>query len=97
MDLVTLPYELFVFYGGLVLSCGAAVGFIVGRNLRKPALPKPPDDLDRRLSLLEEELELARDELHELGEENRFLRELRRPAPAREVTKRENDDGRAAA
>jgi hypothetical protein len=32
MDFVTIPQGLFVFYGALILGCGAGLGIIVGRN-----------------------------------------------------------------
>jgi len=91
MDLVTLPQTLLVFYGGVVLSCGAVLGFILGRSrYRTLSIPEPPDLLSRRVSLLEEELEDTRQELSELVAENRFLRELKAP---RDVPQREQHGG----
>ncbi len=80
MELVMLPQALLMFYGGLVISCGAVLGFILGRNFRRSALaPAPPDLLVRRVSTLEHELEDTRRDLSEIAAENQFLRELTEP------------------
>ena len=82
MDLVTLPQPLFVFYGALVLACGVALGVIVGRNWkRRPVVkdPQPPELLQSRVALLEQELDLTRAELSRFVETREFMRELRPP------------------
>ena len=77
MDLVVLPEALAAVYAGLVLACGAGLGFIAGRNRRRPsAPPPPPGDLERRLHLVERELELAQAELAELTAERDWMRRL---------------------
>ena len=82
MDFVTLPQSLFIFYGALVLGCGAVLGVVVGRNWKRrslPGTPEPPDLLHKRVALLEQELDLTRSELHRLVETREFMRELRPP------------------
>jgi hypothetical protein len=82
MEFVTLPHWLFLFYGALVLACGASLGVIVGRNWRRrPAAtePEPPELLQRRLLSLEQDLDLTRAELERLADDRDFMRELRRP------------------
>ncbi len=84
MDLVTLPQALFVFYGALVLGCGGTLGFILGRNFGRPRRVPPPDDLSRRLRLVEEELEIAQSELVSLRDAGEFTRRLgEAPEPRR--------------
>ena len=54
MDLILIPQALMIFYGGLVLSCGGVLGFIVGRNVRRRIPPPDPgESLERRVSVLE--------------------------------------------
>lgn len=64
MDLVVIPQALMVFYGCLVLGCGTVLGFIAGRNVRRSIPPpEPGESLEKRVSLLERELEAADAEL----------------------------------
>jgi hypothetical protein len=82
MDLVSLPQALFVFYGALVLSCGVGLGVVLGRNLKRRIRanePEPPEQLQRRVALLEQELEITSGELHRLVDDRQFMRELNRP------------------
>ncbi len=82
MDLVTLPQSLFIFYGALVLSCGVVLGTVIGRNLlrRRPSpTPEPPELLQQRVALLEQELDQTVSQLARLTEERDFMRELKRP------------------
>ena len=82
MDLVTLPQSLFITYGAVVLACGATLGVLVGRHWKRrasPLPPEPPELLQRRVELLEEELDLTRRELTRLSDERDFMRELRPP------------------
>jgi hypothetical protein len=82
MDMVMLPQALFIFYGALVLACGVGLGVVVGRQVRRSTTtPKlePPDDVRRRIALLEEELDLTRHELQRLLDDRQFMRELRPP------------------
>jgi hypothetical protein len=82
MEFVTLPQALFVFYGGLVLSCGIALGVVVGRNWKRrpPAgAPEPPELLQNRVALLEQELDITSAELRRLTDDRAFMRELRPP------------------
>lgn len=84
MDLVVIPHALMVFYGGLVLGCGGVLGFILARNIaRLGRVPTPPapELVERRVALLEQELEGTQAELKRLLEEREFLRELREPRP----------------
>jgi hypothetical protein len=79
MDLVTIPQALLAFYGAVVLSCGAGLGIILGRNFgAKRQLPKPdgPDQLARRVQLLETELDEVRGVLEQPRAEHEFLRQL---------------------
>ena len=79
MDLIMIPQALMVLYGGLVLGCGVALGFIAGRNAkRRLGQPEPPELL-RRVSILEDELDATRDELNRLVSEQDFMRRLREP------------------
>jgi len=81
MDLVTLPQGLFIFYGALVLSCGVVLGTVIGRNLlgrRQAPTPEPPELLQQRVALLEQELDLTVSQLARLTEERDFMRELKR-------------------
>ena len=82
MDLVVIPQAVLMVYGPLVLGCGAVLGFIAARNVGRGRLqrPEPPDDLlERRVRILEEELESARGDLDRLTSENEFMRQLRDP------------------
>ena len=80
MDLIVIPQALLMFYGFLVLGCGSALGFILSRNIRKQiSEPDPPLLLERRMNVLEKELEDTRSDLNRLREESSFLRELRAP------------------
>jgi hypothetical protein len=85
MDFVTLPHGLFLFYGGLVLSCGVILGVIVGRNWKRRARgsdPVPPEILQRRVALLEQQLDQTGAELQRLLDDRDFMRELRPPRAA---------------
>ena len=81
MEFVTVPQALFAFYGGIVLSCGVALGVVVGRNLKRrpPASPLEPELLQNRVALLEQELDAATAELGRLTDDRAFMRELRSP------------------
>jgi hypothetical protein len=82
MELVTIPQALLLFYGALVLGCGAALGVIAGRNLRgkeDPSMIRPPDPIERRVRILEEEVDSLRGELRDSEAERDFLRELTKP------------------
>ena len=84
MDLVVIPHALMVFYGALVLGCGGVVGFIAGRNVtkrRRVPSPPTPELLERRVALLEQELQTSQGELKRIIEEREFMRELREPPP----------------
>jgi hypothetical protein len=82
VDLIVIPQALLVFYGFLVLGCGSGLGFILARNVRRLIdEPDPPRLLERRVDVLERELEVTQSELGRLAEENTFLRELRTPNP----------------
>lgn len=82
MNLILMPWGLFVTYGAIILGCGATLGVIVGRNWRRrtrgPA-PVPPDLLHQRVLLLERELEDTGAEVRRLAEERDFMRDLRGP------------------
>ena len=81
MDLVMIPQALMVFYGGLVLGCGAVLGFIAGRNApRQVSQPEPPDLL-RRVAILEDELAASQVELDRLLSDQEFMRRLNAPRP----------------
>lgn len=84
MDLVTIPQALMIVYGAVVLGCGAVLGFIAGRQRKRagngggtPGL-SPLDGTERRLRLLEEELQLSQQQIEDLIAERDFMRELRR-------------------
>ena len=82
MDLVTLPHGLLEFYGALVLACGVILGVVVGRNWkRRPTAtdPEPPELLQRRVLLLEKDLDSTRTDLERLVDDRDLMRELRRP------------------
>jgi hypothetical protein len=81
MDFVTLPYGLFVFYGALVLGCGIGLGVVMGRNWarRRGESPPPAEDLQRRVALLEEDLDLTDAALQQLLDERERVREFRSP------------------
>ena len=82
MDLVTLPHGLLEFYGALVLACGVVLGVVVGRTWKRtPAAtdPEPPELLQRRVLLLEKDLDVTRAELERLVDDRDLMRELRRP------------------
>ena len=80
MDFVTLPQWLFIFYGALVLCCGVGLGVIAGRNRkRRPTATEPPELMQRRIALLEQELDLTSAQLQRLLEDREFMRELRPP------------------
>ena len=84
MEFVMLPPGLFIFYGALVLSCGVGLGTVLGRNLlrrRHAPIPEPPDLLQQRVALLEQELDETVAQLARLTEEREFMRELVRPRP----------------
>ena len=84
MDFVILPQGLFIFYGALVLGCGVVLGTVLGRNLlrrRQAPAPEPPDLLQQRVALLEQELDHTVTQLARLTEERDFVRELKRPRP----------------
>lgn len=88
MSFVTLPQALFVFYGALVLSCGIALGIVVGRNWSRRAPTKSPDvqdELHRRVALLEQELEVTGSELRRVINEREFMRDLRSPRDSAEA------------
>ena len=78
MDLIMIPQALMIFYGGLVLGCGAALGFVAGRNAKRQVGQPEPPELLRRVLLLEDELDTTRDELNRLVSED-FMRRLRAP------------------
>ncbi len=82
MDLIMMmPQALLVFYGGLVLGCGAVLGFIAGRNApRQVSQPEPPDLL-RRVAILEDELAASQVELDRLQSDQEFMRRLNAPRP----------------
>lgn len=81
MDLIMIPQALMVFYGGLVLGCGAVLGFIAGRNaLRQVSQPEPPDLL-RRVAILEDELAASQVEVDRLLSDQEFMRRLEAPRP----------------
>lgn len=83
MDLVTIPQTLLIFYGALILSCGGALGVIAGRHWKgrsTPSNPKPPELLNARVALLEQELDATNAELGRLRDERDFMRELRPPS-----------------
>ena len=82
MDLIMMmPQALLVFYGGLVLGCGAVLGFIAGRNApRQVSQPEPPDLL-RRVAILEDELAASQVELDRLLSDQEFMRRLNAPRP----------------
>ena len=79
MDFVTLPYGLFIFYGGLVLACGIGLGAVIGRNWpgRRGNSPPPAELLQRRVALLEEDLDLTDAALQHLIDERERVREPR--------------------
>lgn len=82
MELIQIPQALMVFYGALVLGCGAVLGGIVARNVfprRGLPSPQPPDQLERRVAQLEQELAQTLTELKQLSDERAFLRELNQP------------------
>ena len=80
MDFVVIPQLLLMFYGGVVLACGSVLGFVAGRNAKKRLqAPEPPDLLERRVKVLEVELEVAQSELADLREGSEFLRRLHSP------------------
>ena len=81
MELVTLPHALFVTYGGLVLSCGVALGVVVGRSWKRrpPGGAPEPELLQNRVALLEQELDVTSAELRRLTDDRAFMRELRPP------------------
>jgi hypothetical protein len=81
MDLMMIPQALMVFYGGLVLGCGAVLGFIAGRNARRPLSQPEPPDLLRRVEILEDELEASQVELDRLLSDQEFMRRLKAPQP----------------
>ena len=84
MEFVILPQGLFIVYGALVLSCGVGLGTVLGRNLlrrRHAPIPEPPDLLQQRVALLEQELDATVAQLARLTEEREFMRELERPRP----------------
>jgi len=66
-----------------VLLSGGMLGIIVGRNvgrrLARMAPEPPPELLERRVALLESELDAATTAVQRLTEEREFMRELRRP------------------
>ena len=96
MDLILIPQALMIFYGGLVLSCGGVLGFIVGRNVRRRIPPPDPgESLERRVSVLERELEASEAELARLASETDFMRELRAPKVPREQQR--DNGGRSVA
>ncbi len=90
MDPILIPQALMIFYGGLVLSCGAVLGFIAGRNVRR-SIPPPEsgESLERRVSVLERELEASEAELARLASETEFMRELRAPKVPQERPRKE--------
>ena len=80
MDLIMMmPQALLVFYGGVVLGCGAVLGFIAGRNApRQVSQPEPPDLL-RRVAILEDELAASQVELDRLLSDQEFMWRLKAP------------------
>jgi len=80
MELIMLPQVLAIAYGALILGCGGALGFTVGRNARSsddPTLsPGEGDDFDRRLGVLEEELGSVQAQLDAARDEAAFYRRL---------------------
>ena len=82
MDLVTIPQSLLVAYGALVLVCGSVLGVIAARLWMRRVVqpqPEPPELLQARVMLLEQEMEAANAELRRLHEDEEFMRELRPP------------------
>lgn len=80
MDLIMIPQALLVFYGAIVLGGGGVLGYILGRNRnRSETSPEPPELLERRIQLLEEELTEAQLMLGDLKAEREFMRKLRSP------------------
>ena len=82
MDLVTLPHGLLEFYGALVLACGVVLGVVVGRNWKRRLTvtdPEPPELLQRKMLLLEKDLDATRTDLERLVDDRDLMRELRRP------------------
>ena len=82
MDLIMMmPQALLVFYGGLVLGCGAVLGFIAGRNAPRQVTQSEPPDLLRRVAILEDELAASQVELDRLLSDQEFMRRLNAPRP----------------
>lgn len=82
MEFIVLPSTLAFFYAGVVLLSGGVLGVIVGRHVgRRPArkaTEPPPEPLERRVALLESELDAATTAVQRLTEERTFMRELLR-------------------
>lgn len=88
MNLITLPQALFVFYGALVLTCGMALGVVIGRTWKRRGVdgePEPPEMPLRRVADLERELDRATDELQRALGDRDFIRELRPPRTREEA------------
>lgn len=78
MEMIMIPGALFVFYGGLIFACGGALGFLLARRHERlrGGGAEPPNQLERRVELLERDLELSHARLAEVREEREFMRRL---------------------
>jgi hypothetical protein len=82
MDLIVIPQTLMFVYGGIVLSSGLVLGFVAGRQKRLRKIDRHPDPqapIDRRVEVLELEVEELRRELDATLAEKDFMRELGKP------------------
>ena len=75
-ELVMLPMPLLLTYAGILLASGAVLGGILMRNLRRAGRTPQELPLERRVQVLESEVEASQRELAALAEENEFLRQL---------------------
>ncbi len=82
MDVIMISRDLYMAYGVTLLGAGAVVGVIVARLLGRRAprqVPPSPELLQRRLLLLEQELEHTNADVRRLLDDRDFMRELRPP------------------
>lgn len=83
MELTTLPSTLAGIYAIVIFASGGTLGVIIGRHIRwrraMRAPEPPPELLERRITLLEAELDEATAAIRRLTDERDFMRELRRP------------------